>query len=138
MKIFLLFMTVLYIISIISSIYKIPKRETLKDSLDKMMEKNKCYSKSDKEVCVLSLWILSIPTILYIILSMNFVGTFWFTVVGAMFILWSVYDLSTSSDYISNDIIISPTLDNKLYRILSLPFDIAFAVFIFYQLFTRW
>ena len=138
MKIFLLFMTVLYLISIISSIYKIPKRETMKDSLDKIMEKNKWATKGDKEVYALTLWILSIPTILYIILSMSFVGTFWFTVAGAVFILWSVYDISTSSDYISNDIIISPTLDNKLYRILSLPFDIAFAVFIFYQLFTRW
>ena len=138
MKIFLLFMTVLYFISIISAIYKIPKRETMKDSLDIIMNKNKWKTKRDKDAYVLALWILSIPTILYIILSMNFVGTFWFTIVGAMYILWSVYDLSTSTDYISNDIILSPTLDNKLYRILSLPFDIAFAVFIFYQLFTRW
>ena len=137
MKIFLLFMTVLYIISIISFIYKIPKRETIKDSLDKTIEKNKCYSKRDKEAFVLTSWILLIPVILYIILSMNFVGTFWFTVVGAMYILWSVYDITISTDYISNDII-SPILVSKSYRILVLPFDLAFAVFMVYQLFTRW
>jgi hypothetical protein len=184
MKYFILIITLYYLYTIIYSIIHIKKIQTLKQVVDKIFTSPQFKKETDInkrcDYLVLTYIIMSVIVILFLILSAIYVGTFIFTVITFIYILWSLYDVNSSIEYINNkkqsntsnindkmnavlnnmidklnsnitqssidtqleetieEYKMPKTFDSKLYKILSIPFDLGFALYVIYIIFTRW
>lgn len=151
MKYFILIITLYYLYTILYSIINIKKTPTQKQIIDKTLASPQFQKEKDinkqHDALVITYTILNIIVTLFLILSAIYVGTFIFTVITFIYILWSLYDVNNSIQYINSkkenkDIIeeykMPKTFDSKLYKIFSIPFDLGFALYVIYIVFTRW
>lgn len=133
MKYFVLILTLIYLYGIIKGCFKI---HTKKEFIDNLLETNP-EMKKNTELTGWTLIITSLVPIIYLISSMIYIGQFWFSIICFVYLAWSLYDLEDYLKYLK-DKTISKTLDSKMYKIISIPFDLIFAIFMVYQIFIKW
>lgn len=128
MKYILLFFTITFLLSTMN-----PKnfKRTLKTGIDEVL------SKGDKNIISTITIICLLIVLPYFIVSMLYVGTLIFSVISILYIYWSVYDCSIILKYVNKEKE-HKLLDNKYYRILSKPFDLAYYGYVIYYVIIHW
>ena len=136
MKYFLIIMTLITMVSIFKTIIHINKMETTKEVINRtIMDKMK--TPDDKKYWKIAFIIIMIVPLLYILLCANYINTFIFSIVCFAYATWSIYDANDWIKYVDKNII-SKTLDSKIYKLISIPIDLSFAIYMLYQLFLKW
>jgi len=136
MKYFLIIMTLITMVSIFKTIIHIGKLTTAKEIIDKTIA-DKMKTPTDKKCWKVAFIIIMILPLLYILLCANFINTFIFSIVCFAYATWSIYDANDWIKYVDKNII-SKTLDSKIYKLISIPIDLSFAIYMLYQLFLKW
>lgn len=134
MKYFLLIMTLYCLFSTLKSLLKV---RTGKEMVDYALKDKMPLSSDDKNASAIGMLIILIILSIYIILSITYVGTFSFTVIGFLYLLWGIFDFNNTISYIKENKV-HKLFNNKVYSVLSKPVDLAFSIFIIYQIYIKW
>jgi hypothetical protein len=121
----------------INSVTYAIKSKTYMDIVDESIEKNKLNNPEGRKIFAMTYIIAGILPLLYLLFCTKFIGSFWFAMICFLYAVWSIFDIRNVINYLNNNII-SKTLSSKLYRIIGIPLDLGFAIFMLYQVYIRW
>lgn len=129
MKIFLLIFSAIFLTTQLQNLFNF---KNIKEDLDN----DQRIGKGDKYLIIGTLISLCI-VLIYYFLCATYIKTFIFSVICGIYCLWTIFDTYNLHTYLKSNIV-SRTLNSKLYRIISKPFDIGFTSYMIYFISTHW
>lgn len=129
MKIFLLIFSAIFLTTQLQNLFN---SKTIKEDLDN----DQRIGKRDKYLIIGTLIAVCI-VLTYYFLCTIYIKTFIFSIICCIYCLWTIFDANNLHNYLKSNIV-SRTLDSKLYRIISKPFNIGFSLYMIYFIAIHW